>query len=182
MRSITVLAVLLLLLAASAAAQKTVRPVPPQKEAIATIPARCPGNPLTQVEMTQILVEHNRARAALGLSPLKWDCNIALTAQSWASKGIPGHNEYTPYGENIFVSSDGAVKVTLATDGWFSEKDGWTNSTGTCAPGKICTHYAQMVWSKTSRIGCGINRTISGKFKSMIVCNYDPAAQSGRAF
>jgi pathogenesis-related protein 1 len=185
MRSIAVLVAVLLCLVCTVAAQKKPKPLPTpvaKTEAIASIPARCPGNGLTEVEMTQILVEHNRPRVALGLTPLKWDCGIAASAQAWASKGKPGHNEFTPYGENIFVSSDGAEKVTTATTGWFAEKSAWANDTGACAAGKICTHYTQMIWRKTTLIGCGINRSIDGKWKALLVCNYQPAAQSGKAF
>ena len=181
-----VLAAVILCLFINASAQQVHKQVstPPvaKPDAIAELPARCKGNALSRAETTRILIEHNRARTAVGLLPVTWDCSLAITAQSWAGKGKPGHNEYTPYGENIFVSSHAGVKVASAVSGWLSEKAGWANNTGTCAPGKFCTHYTQIVWSKTTRIGCGINRKVAGKWKALFVCNYDPAAQSGKAF
>ncbi|MBK8466922.1 MAG: hypothetical protein IPL32_13920 [Chloracidobacterium sp.] len=40
-----------------------------------------------------------------------------------------------------------------------------------------------MVWRKTARIGCGINRNTPGNWKTIVVCNYDPAGNKpGPAF
>ncbi len=58
---------------------------------------------------------------------------------------------------------------------WRNEKASWDNMTGTCLTGKVCTHYTQVVWKKTKEVGCGINRDITGKWRAMLVCNYDPA-------
>jgi pathogenesis-related protein 1 len=55
------------------------------------------------------------------------------------------------------------------------EKASWNNKTASCAAGKTCTHYTQIVWKKTASIGCGINRNALGKWKVLLVCNYNPA-------
>jgi pathogenesis-related protein 1 len=172
-----------LVLVGAVTAQKKPAKQPVTKTAsIAVVPSKCIGNGLTQAEQTEILVAHNRIRASVGLAPLRWDCGIATTAQAWAAKAVAGHNEYTPYGENIFVAMDGAEKVSTATDRWDSEKADWTNKPGTCAPGKTCTHYTQMVWRSATKIGCGVNRSGPDKWKTILVCNYDVEARTGPAF
>jgi pathogenesis-related protein 1 len=150
--------------------------------ATTSAPPRCLGNRLSQVEATEILVAHNRLRAEVNMAPLRWDCTLASTAQAWASRGVAGHNDSTQYGENIFVSADGAEPVVSATTRWMGERANWSNRGGACSAGKTCTHYTQMVWKGTRVMGCGINRSASEKWKVILVCNYDPMAQTGPAY
>lgn len=166
----------------TSAQKKPGKPPLTKTAAIASVPVKCIGNGLTQAEQTEILVAHNRIRASIGLAPLKWDCGIATAAQSWAAKGLAEHNESTPYGENIFVAMDGAETVSTATERWESEKANWTNKPGTCASGRTCTHYTQIVWRSTSKIGCGINRSGPNKWKTILVCNYDIEGKTGPAY
>ncbi|HEV7699218.1 MAG TPA: CAP domain-containing protein [Pyrinomonadaceae bacterium] len=179
------MAVILGLLVVSATAQAK-KPITKQgivkTPAIASVPAKCAGNGLTQAEATEILVAHNRARAEVHLAPLKWDCTLAATAQAWASKGVAGHNDGTNFGENVFVSATDTEQVTSATTRWMGEKANWSNKGGACSAGKTCTHYTQMVWKATHVLGCGINRNGSEKWKVILVCNYDPMAMTGPAY
>jgi pathogenesis-related protein 1 len=80
------------------------------------------------------------------------------------------------YGENIFVAGSRKVHASSAVDHWMHEKSSWNNDAGACKSGKVCAHYTQIVWKTTARVGCGINRQApGGKWKTMLVCNYDPA-------
>lgn len=169
MKQIAFLSLLLSVLVLTVNAQK----VKPKTSA-------CPGtNGLTQAEMTGIVDAHNKIRAGLGLPKLVWDCALATVAQTWAKRGIFEHRAEGIYGENLYVSSSQTIVPTYAIDRWLSEKAGWNNSIGTCQEGKICTHYTQMVWRKTTRIGCGINRNAPGKWKVLMVCNYSPNGNTG---
>jgi len=140
-------------------------------------PVVCPGtNGLTQAEITKILDAHNHPRARRKLEPLTWDCKLADFAQEWATRGVLEHREYNMYGENIFVAGSRKVHAASAIDHWMHEKSSWNNDTGACKSGKVCAHYTQIVWKTTARVGCGINRQApGGKWKTMLVCNYDPA-------
>ena len=141
------------------------------------------ANGLTTDEKNEIIAIHTFDRAAYGVGPLKWDCGLAAYAQEWANRSVFGHRDDTPYGESIFVASNRDESIRSAMDRWLAEKVFWTNSTGTCAAGKTCTHFTQMVWRKSLKIGCGINRNSTGKWKMMLVCNYDPAGNlSGPAY
>lgn len=132
------------------------------------------ANNLKEDEITKILDAHNKIRTELGLLKLVWNSDIAAVAQAWATRGVFEHST-SEYGENIFASYDSAVPSVAAVDSWLTEKAFWNNTDGTCQTGKICTHYTQLVWKKTTEIGCGINRNASGKWKVILVCNYSPA-------
>lgn len=138
-------------------------------------PPKCSGaNQLTQAEIAELVNVHNLVRAGLNLKQLTWDCKLADLAQEWATRGVAEHRDDREFGESIFVSSLRDVAAVTSIKKWMLEKPSWDNKTGTCQPGKVCTHYTQIVWKKTSRIGCGINRDVQGKWKTMLVCNYDP--------
>lgn len=137
---------------------------------------KCPNaNGLTRGEIIEILNVHNLVRAGLKLPQLTWDCKLADLAQEWATRGITEHRDDTIYGESIFVSAARDAAAVASVNRWMQEKANWDNKSGKCAPGITCTHYTQVVWKKTTKIGCGINRNLNGKWKTMLVCNYDPA-------
>jgi uncharacterized protein YkwD len=155
-----------------AVGQKRRGPVRPDPQRAVT---NCPKSGLTDVEVAELLAAHNKVRQKVRTSPLVWDCRLGSAAAAWVARGTFGHSG-TSFGENIFVSSDSNDKVTKAADRWEDEDHNWNNKTATCESGKTCTHYTQMVWRTTTKIGCAINRQGSGKWKLMLVCNYDPAA------
>lgn len=139
-------------------------------------PAACKNkNGLNNDEIVGILQTHNVVRAGLKLAPLTWDCTLADLAQEWARRGVTMHRDDTFYGESIFVAGDPNVIAVSAVTRWMLEKPNWNNETGACTAGKTCTHYTQIVWKRTAKIGCGINRNLTGKWRTMLVCNYDPA-------
>jgi uncharacterized protein YkwD len=145
---------------------------------------RCPGtNGLTETEISAILEAHNKIRTDVGLSKFTWNCKLANLAQEWATRGKFEHRSNPNYGENIFVSTETNISPTDGVQTWLTEKSFWNNSAGTCQAGKTCVHYTQMVWRKTTEIGCGINRNASGKWKLLFVCNYNPMGNlAGKAY
>lgn len=140
-------------------------------------PVKCEANGLTESEKAEIVDGHNKLREPLGLMPLVWDCALANLAQDWAGRSQFEHRE-TSFGENIFVSANPAEPIATVLGRWMSERANWDNTAGVCAEGKVCTHYTQMVWRATAKFGCGINREAVGKWRAMLVCNYDPASRS----
>lgn len=138
---------------------------------------------LTEKEGEQILKLHNTVRAELNLPQLIWDCKLVKLAQEWADRDFSGHRPDNNFGENLFVSATLNDSPLTAVHRWMLEKSFWDNDSGECQTGKVCTHYTQIVWKKTTKIGCGINRSAAGKWKTVVVCNYDPARnQEGRAY
>ena len=126
-----------------------------------------------------ILQQHNIERALLKIPALSWNNEIAAYAEEWALKlatddaGIV-HRDTHLYGENIsWIGGLDDLKVDVL-DGvslWNEEKqyfkykpigDGWAKS----------GHYTQVIWKKTTEVGCGCALSESGNF--FLVCNYNP--------
>lgn len=135
-------------------------------------------------EYKSILLDaHNTARENLGLQTLLWSDDLEFKAQSWAddlaTRGCELEHSNTRFGENIYYSwttGDLVLNPQKSTDRWVSEADYYDYSSNTCADGKDCGHYTQMVWADTTSLGCGVSTcSIDGKNTQMWVCQYDPA-------
>lgn len=122
---------------------------------------------------------HNAARAAVGVGPVSWDENVAAFARSYAAQrqgdcklvhsgGGPNH-----YGENIFWGGGSAWKASDAVGLWVGEKQNYDYNSNSCAAGKVCGHYTQVVWRKSTAIGCArvVCDNNAGVF---IICSYNP--------
>ena len=131
-------------------------------------------NDLTNKEIVKILERHNKERATVKSPDIVWDCSLAKLAQEWATRGKAEHRPDNFLGENIFVSSDPKAKATQSVKQWVREKKRLIPGTMNCQPGKICLHYTQVVAAISLKLGCGINRNATGKWKTLMVCNYDP--------
>jgi hypothetical protein len=168
-KSLLSLAVLILMGLCTANAQ-----VKPKK------PGECPGkNGLTASEIGSLLAAHNKVRAEHHLSPLTWSCKLADYAQEWATHGVFEHRKGTTFGESLFVATNSKIAAGASVQQWLSEKPFWNNQTALCQTGKICGHYTQLVWRKTTEVGCGVNRKTPGDFKVLLVCSYSLAGNSG---
>ncbi|XP_010530683.1 PREDICTED: pathogenesis-related protein 1-like [Tarenaya hassleriana] len=117
---------------------------------------------------------HNRARAAVGVGPIRWDETVAAYARDYANRRRGDcrlvHSS-GPYGENIAWSS-GDMSGVSAVQMWVNEKADYNYNTNTCRAGKVCGHYTQVVWRKSVRLGCAKVRCNNGG--TFITCNYDP--------
>lgn len=132
-------------------------------------------NGLTNHEITRILFRHNEARLKHQVPEIKWDCTMAQMAQEWATRGVAEHRPDNYFGENLFVSSSHKAEATQGVKRWIAEKGHLEPGTTNCKPGKMCLHYTQVVAGVSLKLGCGINRNATGKWKTLMVCNYDPA-------
>ncbi|CAA6657665.1 unnamed protein product [Spirodela intermedia] len=55
---------------------------------------------------------------------------------------------------------------------WVDEKQFYNNTTNTCATGKVCGHYTQVVWRNSVNLGCARVKCNSGAI--FITSNYSP--------
>jgi len=172
--SILVGSCVILLTAVSSDSQETEKKA--SKEPVITCTEK---NDLTPIEINKVIERHNKERAHHKAPELVWDCKLAAMAQEWATRGIAEHRPDNFLGENIFISSHSAAKATQGVKQWIKEKERLEPGTMKCKPGKICLHYTQVIAAKTERLGCGINRNATGKWKLLMVCNYDPAGNMG---
>ena len=132
-----------------------------------------------------ILDVHNAERAAVHVAPLTWDNSLADGAQTWANqvartgqfKHDPVYTGYTCkgpcYGENIA----GFFRDVSEPDGgqskWIAEKSLYHGGPVTDANLYDVGHYTQMVWQKSTKVGCATAPPSVFAY-SILVCRYDP--------
>ncbi|KAI6678223.1 hypothetical protein NL676_039019 [Syzygium grande] len=118
---------------------------------------------------------HNATRSQVGVGPIAWDERVADYARKYAKKHARDCTQLVhsdgPYGENLaWGSAD--LTGTEAVKMWVAEKSDYDYNSNSCAPGKVCGHYTQVVWRNSIRLGCAKARCATGG--TLISCNYDP--------
>ncbi|KAK1322772.1 hypothetical protein QJS10_CPA02g00043 [Acorus calamus] len=118
---------------------------------------------------------HNAARAKVGVGPMSWDNTVAAYAQNYA-KQLAGNCQLVhstgPYGENLFWGSASTFTGVDAVNSWVSESQYYDYNSNTCAAGKVCGHYTQVVWRNSVQLGCA--RVVCNSGGVIISCNYNP--------
>jgi len=156
----------------------TVQPEPPTMAPTVspTQPSPTPAPTTESEEAEAVLAQHNVYRCMHGVQHLVWDMAVAAKAQEWADTHSGYHSTWQfrttddgYYGEN-WASEEisenaplfqGTTLVDHVKD-WYSEIercDG-PNGYGTTLKvrneaGQPVGHYTQLVWSTTTRLGCG---------------------------
>jgi pathogenesis-related protein 1 len=136
----------------------------------------------------EFVAAHNRWRKEVGAPPLKWSPALASMAQGWAdhlkeANGCKMVHSHSDFGENLHWAgpmtwSSGKVEAQVETpadvvDSWASEKQDYNHRSNSCARGRMCGHYTQLVWRNTTQVGCG--RAVCKDLSQVWVCNYQPA-------
>ncbi|XP_031269125.1 pathogenesis-related protein 1-like [Pistacia vera] len=119
---------------------------------------------------------HNSAHVAVGVGPVTWDNTVAAFAQNYANQRIGDCTMVHSggggkYGENIAGSSADLLGMDDVKM-WVNEKANYDYKSNTCATGKVCGHYTQVVWHNSVCIGCAKLRCNNGG--TFIGCNYAP--------
>ncbi|KAK3126304.1 hypothetical protein QOZ80_7AG0554610 [Eleusine coracana subsp. coracana] len=122
------------------------------------------------------VILHNTARADVGVGPVTWDNTVAAYAQSYAAQrqgDCSLVHSGGPYGENLFGGSGSGWSAADAVGLWVAEKQYYNYGSNSCAQGKVCGHYTQVVWRNSTTIGCArvICNNNGGTF---IICSYNP--------
>jgi uncharacterized protein YkwD len=131
------------------------------------------------VDKNIILAEHNRYRAAVGVPPLTWSDKLAEGAQRWANTLAAldqmKHSGTSGVGENLAYFSESRASLAGMISLWENEKAYFQQGTfpqvSTDGNWLSVAHYTQMVWRRTTQVGCGIGN--NGK-KDFLVCWYSP--------
>jgi pathogenesis-related protein 1 len=121
----------------------------------------------------ELLEAHNRCRARVGVAPLRWSSKIASFAQDWADSNPTGHrSDKQGYGENMAWGQSIDQMVGM----WCSEQARYNANPEQCLSsyeeGETCLHFSQVVWIRTTEIGCGV--APDRNFGKVLVCNYSP--------
>ncbi len=137
-------------------------------------PITNPSN--NSVNIQEILAAHNGLRNERGVGPLTWSNDLAKVAQNWANdlarRNCSFEHSTSDYGENL-ASGGTSFTIPQLIQMWGDEKKDFDPVTRKCFPGRNCGHYTQVVWRKTTKVGCGIAKCANGEI--ILVCNYDPA-------
>jgi uncharacterized protein YkwD len=139
------------------------------------------------------LLQMNQARANVNEAPLVWDPIAAQVALNYANQCNYMHNlnasaQYAALGGKSRLGEDiaaGAPTETIAAavSSWVGEVADYDHATNTCAAGKVCGHYTQIVWSSTTGVGCAqVSCTTNSPFGAFAsgkwqfeVCDFSPA-------
>ena len=91
---------------------------------------------------------------------------------------------WDPAGENIAATAPGGradATPAYIVGLWAGEWPDFDHATNSCATGKVCGHYTQLVWRGTARVGCARARcTTNSPFGASLstwdffVCDYEP--------
>ena len=146
--------------------------------------------PMTAEQIQTVVDYHNELRAGEGADNMElmtYNETLAELAANWAAQCIFSHpsdelNQMN-LGQNIYASQrlNENPDPHQAIQSWFSEKPNFDYDTATCASGKMCGHYTQIVWATTLSVGCAYHgcKPLTGtRYEDVeaayFVCNYWP--------
>ncbi|KAJ0011918.1 hypothetical protein NQD34_012893, partial [Periophthalmus magnuspinnatus] len=152
---------------------------------------------ITEGDMHLILDLHNKLRGqvhppASNMEYMVWDYELERSAEHWAHtcrwEHGPSHM-LTQIGQNLGAHWGRDRPPTFHVQAWYDEVRYYSYPYAQeCNPhcpfrcsGPVCTHYTQLVWATSNRIGCAINVCYNMNVWGMIwakavylVCNYSP--------
>ena len=136
-----------------------------------------------------VVERHNALRADHCAAALTWDDAIAAAAQAYADKCIWDHDADNALGENLAASTSTEALNVLApsrVDSWYAEIANYDfNNPGF---GQNTGHFTQVVWRKSTTLGCGVAKCPPGNFgfntsnpndqATFLVCRYAPGGNT----
>jgi hypothetical protein len=135
---------------------------------------------LTKTQKKELLEAQNRYRAEIGVASLVWSDDLSVSAQDWASHLARDvhhleHSGAVATGENLAMWTTGRSTLTQLVDLWGAEKAYFVKASfpdvSSTGDWRTVAHYTQMIWRKTSAVGCGV--ATGGGF-DWLVCRYAP--------
>uniref|UniRef100_A0A8C0IJE5 Cysteine rich secretory protein LCCL domain containing 2 n=1 Tax=Bubo bubo TaxID=30461 RepID=A0A8C0IJE5_BUBBB len=145
----------------------------------------------------EILMLHNKLRGqvypvASNMEYMTWDDELERSAHAWAQQCIWDHGPSAlirSIGQNLAVHWGRYRSPAFHVQSWYDEVKDYTYPyPHECNPwcpekctGSMCTHYTQIVWATTNKIGCAVNvckqMNVWGEIWEnavYLVCNYSP--------
>ncbi|XP_078606729.1 cysteine-rich secretory protein LCCL domain-containing 2-like isoform X5 [Branchiostoma floridae x Branchiostoma japonicum] len=119
-------------------------------------------NYLTNAEKLALLQKHNELRGkvqpyASNMEEMVWDEKLAISSQQWADQCIWEHGPswlLPLIGQNLAVHTRLDKPLVELVQMWYDEHHDFTYPS--YCRGPMCTHYTQMVWATTTKVGCSI--------------------------
>ncbi|XP_069073643.1 C-type lectin domain family 18 member A-like isoform X1 [Pleurodeles waltl] len=140
---------------------------------------------LSAKESFLLLSLHNRLRSrvhppAANMQKMEWSEKLTLLALERAGAcHMDGQHLSRPQaqhlGWNIHLLPQGAMSFSEVIELWFREREQYNFQTAQCIDNATCSHYTQLVWATSGKLGCG-RHTCAGHQKKMeaFVCAYSP--------
>ncbi|KAG9352504.1 hypothetical protein JZ751_020918 [Albula glossodonta] len=145
----------------------------------------------------EILQLHNKLRGgvyptASNMEYMVWDDELERSATHWAEECMWEHGPQDllmSIGQNLAVHWGRYRSPAYHVQAWYDEVKDYTYPyPHECNPwcpdrcsGPMCTHYTQLVWATTSRVGCAVHvcprMNVWGEIWNnavYLVCNYSP--------
>ena len=146
-----------------------------------------PSDPTTDLARVA-LQAHDQIRGNATPTPspalpaMQWSAEVEAVAAQWAAHCVYQHNAGRGnLGENIAASSPGYwPTIAGVVQAWASEAADYDYASNSCAAGKVCGHYTQLVWRDSTLLGCAYARcTSNSPFQGVPtwdfwVCDYSP--------
>uniref|UniRef100_A0AAY5ERV2 LCCL domain-containing protein n=1 Tax=Electrophorus electricus TaxID=8005 RepID=A0AAY5ERV2_ELEEL len=153
---------------------------------------------ITANDRQAILDLHNQLRAqvhppASNMEYMVWDSELERMAEEWAETCMWEHGPASllPHiGQNLGVHWGRYRPPTSHVQAWYDEVRDYSfpypqecrpHCPFKCTGAQVCTHYTQLVWATSSRVGCAIHVCYDMKVGEQIwgkavylVCNYSP--------
>ncbi|CAH8865121.1 unnamed protein product [Trichobilharzia szidati] len=149
----------------------------------------CIDAEMNQEMRDKFLTLHNNAResvrngllsgqpAAIFMKPLKYNLELEEKAQKLSDQCRVGHDTAAERNVSSFsyVGQNwaGAGNIEVGFNLWLNEYKGYDFITGKCRI-RRCGHYTQVVWQRTTDVGCGVTACPDFPYALSIVCNYGP--------
>ncbi|XP_055001903.1 cysteine-rich secretory protein LCCL domain-containing 2 [Sorex araneus] len=152
---------------------------------------------IPHADREEILLLHNKLRGqvyppASNMEYMTWDEELERSAAAWASECLWEHGPthlLVSIGQNLAVHWGRYRSPGFHVQSWYDEvKDYTYPAPHECNPwcpercsGAMCTHYTQIVWATTTKIGCAVHTCprmdVWGDVWEnavYLVCNYSP--------
>ncbi|XP_061078087.1 cysteine-rich secretory protein LCCL domain-containing 2 [Conger conger] len=148
-------------------------------------------------DQQEILQLHNKLRGlvqppASNMERMVWDEDLEASAASWSQECRWEHGPedlLMSIGQNLAVHWGRYRSPAYHVQAWYDEAKDYTYPyPEECTPwcpdhckGPMCTHYTQLVWATTTRVGCAVHvcpkMDVWGEIwenSVYLVCNYSP--------
>jgi hypothetical protein len=130
----------------------------------------------------RLLAIHNVERARVNAPPLQWDPQLAASAAAYGPVlARLGRLEHSPRAsrpgqrENLWMGPRGTYSPEQMVGGWIAERamfrPGIFPNVSRTGNWSDVSHYTQMIWKTTTRVGCAIQP--AGRWEYLI-CRYSP--------